>query len=286
MQPPRSEGQGRLLETPIVAGETDEDGLLEIRESHAGEVRLSASHPAYGYSHAEVELPAAEPVVIRMKMPGELVGRLTEAGRAPAPGKWSLVLEPRGRPGVRGAMFDMPKMTVPNLDGDFRSSGLRPGAYRIRVIRSVKALGSPGGLIGFMMREQFMNQTVTKDITIASGQVLHVELDAIKAPRQVQGPSARVSGVVLINGRPGAGMMVTASRRGKSSNGVAVDEGGRFDLGPLEVGKWSVTLRGQPDLVDVRMSSHVWKQSVEIKDGEAVSLDISVSTGRSRIRWG
>ncbi|MEE2886865.1 MAG: carboxypeptidase-like regulatory domain-containing protein [Planctomycetota bacterium] len=277
---PRPKGGERLMEMPIVAGETGGDGRLEIREGQAGQVRLSASHPAFGYAHAQVTLPASEPVIIRMEPPGELLGRLTESGRPPPPGKWSIMLEPRRRAGVRGAMPDLPKMTVPNLDGDFHSRGLRPGRYRLRVIRSLKAMTSPGGMIGFMMRARLMSEDVTKDIVIEPGQPVYVELEAIKPPKTVEGPSAQVSGMVLLNGRPGKGLMVTG--RGKARHGVTADANGRFDFGQVPIGTLQISVRdpATADVLDMRMQSHLWRDQITVEEGTDVVLDIDVSTGR------
>lgn len=279
IQSPRSERGDRLLEMPIVAGETDKHGRLDIRAGQAGEVRLSASHPAYGYAHAEAKLPVGDPIVIQMEAPGELIGRLTEGGRVATPGKWTVVLEPRRRGGTRGAMPDMPKLTVPNLDGDFHARGLRPGQYRLRVIRSIKAMTSPGGMIGFMMRARLMREDVTKDVVIEPGQPVYVELDAIKPPESIDGPSARVSGMVLVNGRAGKGMMVTA--RGERRYGVTADATGRFDLGLVPVGSLQVSVRdpAAADVLDMRMEGHIWRDQVIVKAGVDVFLDIDVAMG-------
>ena len=280
IQPPRMEGGDRLMEMPIVAGETDKNGHLEIREGQSGDVRLSASHPAYGYAHVEAELPTEDPITIQMDSPGELIGRLTEGGRAPTLGKWTIVLEPGRRKGPRGAMPDMPKMTTPNLDGDFYSRGLRPGKYRLRVIPSLKVVSSPGGMIGFMMRARLMREDVTKDVVIEPGQPSYVEIEAIKQPEAIDGPAARVSGMVLVNGRAGKGMMVTGN--GKRRYGVTVDDAGRFDFGLVPVGELRVMVRdpASADMVDMRMESHLWSQKISVAEMKDVVLDINISTAR------
>jgi hypothetical protein len=280
IQPPRMKGGERLMEMPIVAGETNKDGYLEIREGQSGDVRLSASHPAYGYAHVEAELPTEDPITIQMDSPGELIGRLTEGGRVPTPGKWTIVLEPGRRTGPRGAMPDMPKMTTPNLEGDFYSRGLRPGKYRLRVIPSLKVVSSPGGMIGFMMRARLMREDVTKDVVIESGQPSYVEVEAIKQPEAIDGPAARVSGMVLVNGRAGKGMMVTGE--GKRRYGVTVDDTGRFDFGLVPVGELRIMVRdpASADMVDMRMESHLWSQKISVAEAKDVVLDISVSTAR------
>jgi hypothetical protein len=113
----RSDSGQKLLEMPIVAGETNKEGELRVKDGEAGTVKLSASHPGFGFAHSDdVKLPTADPIVLRMESPGELAGVLRENGRVPTPAKWTIVVQPRFRGKDRGAMPDMPKFTVPDLE--------------------------------------------------------------------------------------------------------------------------------------------------------------------------
>lgn len=272
-------GGRKLLETPIVAGSTDKAGKIKVKDGEAGTVRVSASHPAYGYAHAELQLPTSDLLVMRMDGPGEVAGILRENGRVPTPGKWTVVFEPRFRQRTRGAMPNMPKFTVPDLEGNFSAAGMQPGNYRVRVMKSLSALTSPGGIVGFAMRSRLLRDTVTKDLTIESGQTTFLDLEAIKEPEVVDGPSARVTGQVLVNGRPGKGMLVTG--RGGRRAGVTADDAGRFDLGQVPVGDFVVQVRDpeQTEVMDFRMESHVWKRAVKIVANEDVVLNVEISTG-------
>jgi protocatechuate 3,4-dioxygenase beta subunit len=277
----RTENKRQIFEMPIVAGVTDKKGILRVKDGEAGTVKLSASHPAYGYAHADkINLPTADVVVLRMESPGQVAGVLRENGRIPKPGKWSVVLAPRFRGGVRGAMPDLPKFTVPDLEGNFEVTGLRPGRYRVRVVKSLTALTSPGGMIGFMMRSRLMRDMATKDIEVEAGRPTFVEIEAIKVADPVDGPSARVSGMVLVNGRPGSGLMITG-RAGKRF-GMTADDGGRFDLGPVRVGDLRLYVRdpNQANVSDLRMESHLWRRRFDIEEGKDLVLDIQIQTGR------
>lgn len=271
----------RMLEMPVVAGETDRSGRLHVPHGEAGTFRISASHPAFGFAHREFVLPVREPVVLQMAAPGQLSGALTERGRPPVPGKWTVVVEPR-RGGDRGAMPDLPKFTIPDFEGKFVAGGLRPGKYRLRAVRSIRTLTSAGGLIGYVMRARLVREDATADVEVEPGKTTFVELEAIREPDQVEGPAARVAGTVLLNGRPGKDLLVSV--RGRRRHGVTVDAAGRFDLGPLPVGTTRLTVRdpARADVIDMRMESHLYGATVEVSEGRDLELDIHIETGALR----
>ena len=274
----RPSGGQKLMEMPISAGTTDRDGRLTVSDGEAGRTKVSASHPAYGFAHKEFELPTAETVVLQMDDPGQLVGRLTEGGRPPLPGKWTIVIEARSR-GNRGAMPALPSFTVPDLEGDFLVQGMNPGRYRLQVISSISALTSPGGMVGFMMQQQLLRQGTSKGVEIKAGEATIVQLEAIREPDTITGPSARVSGTVLVNGLPAEGFIVSA--RGRRQRGVKVGEAGEFDLGRVRVGQLNlrVTDPAGMDMLDMGMESHLWAQRIPVEEGKNLFLDIHVYTG-------
>ena len=115
-----------------------------MKDGEAGVVRISASHPAHGYTHREFRLPTVEQIVLQMESPGQIAGVLTENGRPPLPGKWSVVLEPRFRSG-RGAVPDLPKLDRPGPRRQLRRDRSAPGNYRLRAVKSLSTLTSPAG---------------------------------------------------------------------------------------------------------------------------------------------
>ena len=266
------------MEMPITAGTTDRNGRLMVSDGEDGRTKVSARHPAYGYAHKEFELPITEPILLQMDDPGQLVGKLTEGGRPPTPGKWTIVIEPRSG-GNRGAMPDLPTFTVPDLEGSFLVQGMNPGRYRLQVISSLSALTSPGGMVGFVMQQQLLREGTSKSVEIRAGEATLVQLEAIKEPRTITGPAAQVSGTVLVNGLPAEGFIV--SGRGRRQQGVKVDETGSFDLGRVRAGQLNlrVTDPATMDMRDMGMEGHLWGQRFQVEEGKNLFLDIHLYTG-------
>ncbi len=273
----------QMMEMPILAGHSNAQGKLRVDDAAAGKVKLSAIHPAYGISDLEFELPTDDVVRIQMATPGSITGVLTEAGRQPTPGKWTLAVFRDWSNRREGAMPDMPLLALADLEGKFSVQGLRPGKYRVMVISSMAALTSPGGMATFMMKAGMQmgagRGRNSEQVEVASNANSHVELDAIQAPEAMDGPSAPVSGTVMINGRPADGMLVTGW--GRRSLMATVDANGRFELGEVKTGKIGLQLRdpsGESGLGGPH-NSYLWQRYIEVKEGEPQLLDITLDTG-------
>ena len=61
-------------------------------------------------------------------------------------------------------------------------------------------------MIGYMMRARLLRDTASKDVLVEPGQPAFVEIEAIKRTEVLDGPGARVTGTVFVNGRPDGGV--------------------------------------------------------------------------------
>jgi uncharacterized protein (DUF2141 family) len=104
----------------------------------------------------------------------------------------------------------------------------------------------------------------------------------VKQPEILTGPKARIQGAITLNGRPGAGMLISgwAGRRFT----VTADAAGRFDLGERRAGNWiSFEVRKAEDanIFTGRRDGVLYRFGRRVKDGENLDLNIVIETGRA-----
>lgn len=271
----------RIPEFPVHGGRTDKDGRHVVDALQCAEARVTAYHPAFGNVHAEHKI-ADGLLTLQMERPGKIVGRLTEKGGVPTPGKWTLTFMRRRSGGPRGAMEDMPRMIIPDLEGNFEAGGLRPGKYEIQPINSISAIGSPGAIFQMMQLQMVNRSRVEKEVELAPGGVETVNLDTEVRPEDI-GPAARITGTILVSGRPPGRAVVSAWSNGHSSRSE-VDENGRFDLGLVAVGDANLSVQAlpEPGAVELRSDS-IWQQSLKVEEGKdqdlMIQFDLSSVSG-------
>jgi hypothetical protein len=267
----------RVQNIPVLSGKTNREGRVVVTDGQAGSVRLSASHPAYGSYHKQLELPTKGPYVIKMLEAGVITGLLLDGGKPPKPGKWTITIEKSWQEN-RGAMPSTPRLVVADLEGKFRVNGLAPGKYRVSCMPSLALVGSPGGIVAMANSSNYGSQREETQVT--SGGESFVQLDA-SGKREVTGPSAAVTGTVMINSRPATGMIITGwSQSGRIH--AEVDEAGRFDVGRLGVGWFDLQLKRAPNAqagsVDA-FDGQMWRQNGQIKENEDLQFDLILNTG-------
>jgi hypothetical protein len=91
-------------------------------------LRVSADHPRWGVVNGEVKVN--EEVVLHMLQPGALRGTLTENGKPPTPGKFTVALLRQRGNEVRGPLEQVPGFLTPGLDGSFTVALCSPAATR------------------------------------------------------------------------------------------------------------------------------------------------------------
>ena len=276
----------RINNMPLLAGRTGKDGVLEVDNITAGDVRLTASHPAYGYAHKQFKTPATRHVRVTMEDPGWLTGILTENRGLPTPGKWSIVVERNRDWQNRGAMPDLPRVQVPDFEGKFEVRGLRAGKYRVIVIDSIAAVSSPGGFATFVAQQSRGNRHSRKTIEIAAGIGNHIEIDAIKQPDVIEGPQGRVSGTVMLNGRAAKDLTIrgsVSSKKGYQNLNATTDASGRFDLGAVRAGHFNLSVQDtrSANAFEMGSSPRLYEINRQLKDGEQLDLQILIETGRA-----
>jgi len=272
-----AEAQGpAVFDMAVHCGRTNAEGRLVVDKLNADTLRISADHPRWGVVHGEAKL--GQELVLYMEPPGSLRGVLTENGRPPELGKFTVVVMQEGGDGPRGPIEQVPTLVTARPDGSFGVTALQPGNYRVAVIKSLDALRSPGSL---MMLTQYYSMG-SSDLPSAAaavhaGQTAEVRLDAGEKP--IEGPTAHLFGTVPIDGKLAAGNTVACNGEERHFE-AKVDESGRFDLGSVPAAKaLSVYVIATGDDTGFGAgSAALWAGTLTLAAAEERELVIAVAT--------
>jgi len=264
----------RAVEMPIKCGRTDQDGVLVIDRLQGESLRVSADHPRWGVANGEVKVN--EEVVLHMLQPGALRGTLTENGKPPTPGKFTVALLRQRGNEVRGPLEQVPGFLTPGLDGSFTVAALQPGSYQIHAIKSLDTLQSPGGVFTLAQDMYLMRNAKEERFEITSGQTTEVQLEAGEKP--IEGPTGTVSGSVMVDGRFAVGAFVTAYANNRRYS-AKVDARGRFELGTLPAGDLWLSVNSSSDSgIFMGPGGNLYSANVKLEQAEAKEVAIDVTT--------
>lgn len=275
----------RIVEVPLPVGRTGADGWTTIAHLPTAVSKLTASHPRHGQVHTTLEGRPAE-VVLQFAAAGAIRGVLTDGGRVPALGRWVLVLERRygDAPGEqRGAMPDLPLLTLPDPEGRFGFAALQPGKYRVTAQDAMTDVSTVAGAMAYAARRDQILPYNKAEVELHGGETANVQLDALLDPTAYTGPGAVVRGTVTENGAPAAGAVVVgASKQPDRRVTSRVDRGGGFDLGRMPAGALRVVVVPQ-EVAESRLKenvfSHHFARDLVVVDGSPMELQIDIATG-------
>ncbi|MAD34011.1 MAG: hypothetical protein CMJ88_09660 [Planctomycetes bacterium] len=263
----------RIVEVPVNCGRTNEDGRVTIDKIRATSLRVSADHPLWGVVHGEAK--EQQELLLTMIQPGALRGVLSENGKPPLPGKFSVAIVRGGGGGPRGPLEGVPQLVTAGLDGTFVVRNLQPGRYWVAAVSSLDTLRSPGATFEIAQSMFIDAKMPSERVEIVSGQDAEVRLEVGDKP--LDGPTARLTGSVTINGRAAEGYTIVA-RLNKRRFAGEVDERGRFDLGVVSAGKGSVAVMGSEGGMFMGPGQAMWSQTLELAEGEPRELTVDINT--------
>ncbi|MCU0862655.1 MAG: carboxypeptidase-like regulatory domain-containing protein [Planctomycetes bacterium] len=267
-------GGQRTINMPVRVGRTDAKGQLEITKLQGELLRVSAEHPRWGTVHGESK--PGEELLLRMQPPGSLQGRLVDGGKPPELGKFNVALVRRGGDGPRGPLEQVPSLLTPALDGTFAVAALQPGKYQLQPIKALDALRSPGGIFALGQEMFMMRDLSSVEVDVQSGQPAMVEIDVGEKP--IDGPTARLSGSLTIDGRLSSGNFVTASAGGRDWK-ARTDERGRFDFGLVAAGEIELEVMANVDAsMMVGPVLNLWASKLVLTAAETRDVSIEIQT--------
>ena len=273
-------GKWSMPKAPTLCGRSDKEGMVRVDVVSAKSAVVEAIHPRYGWSYTKVELAEkgvpTDSVLLQFERPATLIGTLTDKGRPPEPGKYMIaVMRESWRAEPRESASAGPSFVTPDADGRFTFGPARPGPYSIQAMPTIDVVS--GGIFASMMRMGFSEQ-VSAQTVLTPGGTQSVTLEMSQADEPIEGPSARVTGTVLLNGRPAEGLVVRLWSHGRKIR--SVDSSGNFDLGRLAAGKnqWNNMTIIDPD-ISMGRGNTLWEKRLKLTANKDLHLEIRVDTG-------
>lgn len=251
---------------PIATRRTDADGRCRIGGLAPGSFVFSALHPAYAEHFERVRVPGG-PFTLALRPGGSIQGVVVENG----------VPVREQRFVATGQEDRFPRMTVTEPDGRFHLGKLEPGQYTLVVMRRFADKSLASFFSGPSVWQGLMPERVV-EATVVEGAATEVVIDLLRSDEE--GPKARLSGWVLWNGLPAAGLPVMAFTTGEEGlRSVSTDERGRFDFGEVPAGRVYVQVarRGARSGFEY---GHAASAEVDLSPGEARELRFEIRTGR------
>lgn len=265
-------GKDRLLDMPMHCGRTGRDGRLTIDKLRGETLKVSVDHPKWGTVGGEAK--PGEELVLVLGAPGLLDGKLLEGGRPALPGKFSVTLMRRPGDGRNDMGFAMPQLLTADAEGAFRAT-LQSGNYELVVVESLEAIRSPGGFMGFFESMWMKRSEQRTEFEITAGQTTRVQIEAGAKP--IEGPVARLTGTVFLNGQPAFGNSVSINGIDFRA-GTHVDENGRFDFEQVPVASKPVLTVFGRNTASGMLMDPLWTRQLELTEGETRDLPIEITT--------
>lgn len=261
----------RGMPVPSSSARSDARGIARLAGLREGQYRLRFEHPGFATTGAALEVPS-EPLTVELTRGGTLLGRVRAGGQP--------VLEPRFV--VAEGRDNLLRFAVTGAEGEFQLEALPPGTLRLEV-RPRFGQQSPNEYAGEVLDSFRPERRVSAEIV--EGQTTRLDIDLHDAG--VEGPTARLHGRVLINGRPGTGWTLTIHPGGQWGNrkSTRTDAAGLFDFGQVPAGFSRVQLERAGDL----NRGQFWLgghqiQAVELAANEVRELLFRLETGGLRGR--
>jgi len=256
-----------FLPMPLAAARTDARGTAALRQLPADSgLRLRATHPGHAPAVAPVPgggEPADAPIELLLTRGGDLVGRVTTGGEAPA-NPLMLVLEPHGSHELPEQ--EMVRFGLTGADGTFRIRHLAAGQWGWNVFPRF-LFADPLKVVKTAMDEP--DELARGRCQIEEGKETRLEIEALPEGELLP---ATLRGRVRVDGGPGADLEVRLSGR-RYRNGKC-DESGRFEFSDLRPGEYSLEVVRESD--GGRATLH--ERTLSLAPGEIIDLDVDVRT--------
>lgn len=267
---------------PLANKRTDETGEAKITGLEKGRYKLVVLHPGFAETFADVQIPGPD-TIVELPLGGSLKGRVHEAGEPPQPERFV---------GIGKESEGFPRFNVTDENGEFRLTHLSAGEYTLAVVRRFanQGLGEFAANVQNMIPERFVR------VTIAEGQETFVDIDLKGLDSDL--PTARLSGRVVMNGGPAAGLGLrynvsnpidasgsSGSRRRERGDfmsrmkNTVTDEAGRFDFGEVVAGDGQIDVQ-QPGKTSSFNFGRLGRIKVKTVENESKDLVIELKVGR------
>jgi len=204
-----------------------------------GGVKLVAEHPAYARQTIELAPgDAATEYVFRLVAGGAFAGRVHDGGAVPT--KPVMVTLLRSDEFGSGPESAVPRMTLIDLEGNFKIGNLEPAQYRYEVMDRIFDSDPLDLIMKSMTSDIDPRNYRSGEVAIVAGQTVEIDIDISMG---ALGPTGFLRGVVRVNGEPLAGGRVGIWKEGLQ-NGLraSCDERGEFSFGEVPAGELQINV--------------------------------------------
>lgn len=212
-------------EAPLTAVRSDVDGRVTLAQLPEGEYQIRATYPALAVTQATATVPDDTSLTMALEVGGTVHGLVIESGEPP-PEPMFVTMNVEGDEDIGDGA--LPHMTVTLLDGTFAFYNVQPGEVEIEVRERLPQVS------GFNFVDLFINSplaSTTLDVPVAGD----VETVLVVGSEYADLETARLSGRLTVNGRPGDGWKVRVW--GDIRRSATVEPDGRFEMGLLAAGE-------------------------------------------------
>jgi len=264
------EGRWMFSPTKLARSRTNGAGDANFGNLDPGDYKVNVSHPSYaittGNLSVRADLDAGErnETVVFLK-PGGIVEGIVHKGGSTHEAPYMIALNLERSDSI--VAIQSPRLTATDHEGKFRVTNLNPGHWGVAVLKRVLDKDPLG--LGEVMRA---GPLMESDVDVASGETSKVVIDL---GAKDAGPSARVTGRVLLNGAAAEGALVSTykGRRYEST----VTSTGRYDLGEVPAGERTISLSNLPGPMG-HLDSRI-RRSVDLAENVPLIVDFEIFTG-------
>lgn len=289
---PNEEKMLELFQPPTISRRTDANGVAFLPHLAEGKQRVRVFHPFYAIEEFEMVVPGP-PIEVRLKAGGTLRGHVTQNGEPITKSHMVVAF-----PSSENATI-LPRLTLTDDRGDFTITHLEEGPHKVvateKPLEGMGGQGMGGPMIGMTTTARttpvdddegegggvrvniggdpgFDDGPPEVEVLIREGEETWVDLDTKRAA--YSGKTARVSGVVLVNGAPRADMHVEARGARGGGDQARTDAQGRFDLAAVPAGDATIAARSGNDA-----SAAFAVLPLQLTQGETREVQLVIETG-------
>lgn len=270
----RTSSDGKVVLGPFAVPEAPESSGFFRGEN---EVSVMVMHPDYGRFTQQL---GPQDVLVEAKMGagGTVVGKIHLGGEAPTK-SYMIMMEPEfDRDGTRSMVneIETPRIGLSDLEGNFKITQVTPGDWELHVFERFL----DRDVLGMIEDEPDPLEVFRHDIVVEASVETPVDVDLTPSG---MGPTARVEGRILVNGRPIAGAEVNLNGNGQTV--IETDSSGSFSSGEISAMR-GVWVRIEADLTPddgQDNATEIYQDWVELNSGEVKRIDFDLQSTELRV---
>jgi RNA polymerase sigma factor (sigma-70 family) len=272
---PTGYGMAHWSPVPEPIGVTDHDGRIDVADAPRGPCHVAVRHPRFVVAVGEVGADASG-CAVTLSAGGAIRGRLFDHGAPADPRRWRVVA--RTQVWFADEQWSQPSARL-QPDGTFALTALARGTYVLCAQPLAPMVLSTKGVVDALIAAAdggySLGDAGTREIKVEPGATVRCDFDVDPNAVLPGAAAAQLSGRVLENGQPRAGLVLRrelAAETGRFADLLVVGADGTIRDAALPAGRQHLRLMdGQATVV--------WEADLDLAAGERRVLDLAWSTG-------